>query len=384
MDDGAALVAKEQFIGGDERAYLLTAGEGLAPRSVLDATRRSFEDKAGGTAGRRAQEAVERDCRAGLAALRGAEPDEIGLLGSSSEGVNAVYALVGWSPGDNVVIPVDDLEFPSVVLPALRRERDGVEVRRVPHEGWDIAPEEIAALVDARTRLVFLSHVSYRTGTRIDLERAAALIRQRNPEALVAADVTQSLGVVPVPARACDFLVATACKWLLGPHGVGVFFWNRQRRPDAEPAGIGWYSVVDDLHFPYDLKPDAARFELGGPNMLGISALNEGVRLLNEVGVDRIERHVLSLGGRLLDQLAPLGLPLMTPADPGRRAGIVAWEDPDCAATARRLAGQGIAVSGSAGRIRAAVHLYTSAAEVDRLGRAMRDAGRTPPPAPPL
>lgn len=376
MEDGTALIPKDRFIGGDQRAYLLTAGEGLAPVEVLDATRRYFADKSNGTPGRQAQEAVERECRAGLAALLGVEPDEVGLLGSASEGINAVYALVDWRPGDNVVVPVDDLEFPSVILPALRRERDGVEVRRVPHEEWDIRPEEIAALVDERTRLVVLSHVSYRTGTRIDLERAAALVRERNPDAILAVDATQSLGVVPVPARACDFLVATACKWLLGPHGVGVFFWNRQRRPDAEPASIGWYSVVDDLQFPYDLKPDAARFELGGPNMLGIYALNEGVRLLNEVGAERIERHVLALGGRLLDRLAPLGLPLMTPPDPTRRAGIVAWADPDCAATARRLAAQDIAVSGSSGRIRAAVHLYTSADEVDRLGRAMRHAGR--------
>ena len=376
MGDGTALVSKERFIGGDERAYLLTAGEGLAPVEVLDATRRYFEDKPGGTAGRRAQEAVERECRAGLAALMGVEPDEVGLLGSASEGINAVYALVDWRPGDNVVVPVDDLEFPSVILPALRRERDSIEVRRVPHEEWDIRPEEIGALVDERTRLVFLSHVSYRTGTRIDLERAAALARKRNPETIVAVDATQSLGVVPVPARACDFLVATACKWLLGPHGVGVFFWNRQRRPNAEPAGIGWYSVVDDLQFPYDLKPDAARFELGGPNMLGIYALNEGVRLLNEVGVERIERHVLTLGSRLREQLDALGLLLMTPADPARRAGIVAWADPDCAATAARLTEEGIAVTGSSGRIRAAVHLYSSADEVDRLGRGMRAASR--------
>lgn len=372
MDDGAALVTKDRFIGGDERAYLLTAGEGLAPASALEATGRYFADKAAGTAGRAAQEAVERQCRASLAALLGVEPDEVGLLGSASEGVNAVYALVGWEPGDNIVVPVDDLEFPSVILPALRRERVGIEVRRVPHEEWDIRPEEIAALVDERTRLVFLSHVSYRTGTRIDLERAAGLIRERNPTTIVAVDATQSLGVVPVPARACDFLVATTCKWLLGPHGVGVFFWNRQRQPEAEPAGIGWYSVVDDLHFPYDLKPDAARFEMGGPNMLGIYALNEGVRLLNEVGVGRIEQHVLALGGRLREQLAALGLPLMTPAEPSRRAGIVAWADRDCAATAARLAAQGIAVSGSSGRIRAAVHLYTSAAEADHLPDAMR------------
>ena len=105
MGDGTALVAKDGFIGGDERAYLLTAGEGLAPASVLDATARYFADKAAGTPGRVAQEAVEREGRAGLAALMGAQPDEIGLLGSSSEGVNAVYALVDWQPDSPLLAP---------------------------------------------------------------------------------------------------------------------------------------------------------------------------------------------------------------------------------------------------------------------------------------
>lgn len=370
--DGNALVAKARFIGGDERAYLLTAGEGLAPTSAVEAAARYFVDKASGTAGRRAQDATAFACREGLAAMLGVDVGDVALLGSASEGVNAIYALIDWQPGDNVVVPVDDLEFPSSILPALRRERLGIEVRRVPHEEWDIAPEAIAALVDDRTRLVFLSHVSYRTGTRIDLQAAADLIRQRNPLTIVAADATQSLGVVPVPADACDFVVVTTCKWLLGPHGLGVFVWNRRRQPAIEPAGIGWFSVVDDLQFPYDLKPDAGRFELGGPNMLGIYALNEGVQLLLQTGVARITDHVLSLSGHLREQLMSLGLPVMTPAASNRRAGIVAWEDPDCAGTAARLAYEGISVSGSSGRIRAAIHLYTSRDEVDVLAQAMR------------
>ncbi|MCO5177411.1 MAG: aminotransferase class V-fold PLP-dependent enzyme, partial [Thermomicrobiales bacterium] len=236
---------------------------------------------------------------------------------------------------------------------------------------WDIAPEAIAAQVDGRTRLVFLSHVSYRTGTRIDLERAAELIRQRNPTTIVAADATQSLGVVPVPADACDFVVVTTCKWLLGPHGLGVLYWNRRRMPSAEPAGIGWFSVVDDLQFPYELKPDAGRFELGGPNMLGIYALNEGVQLLLQTGIARITDHVLALSGHLRERAAALGLPVMTPSDADQRAGIVAWEDRNCKATAARLAEEGVLVSGSSGRIRAAIHLYTDRDEVDALVMAM-------------
>jgi selenocysteine lyase/cysteine desulfurase len=359
-----SLAPRSWFAGGDERAYLYTAGEGLMPLAAHDAMRRYVEHKARGAAGRAENARVERACRDGLARLMGAEAGDVALLGSASEGINAIYGLVDWQPGDNVVVPTSDLEFPSVVLPAARLARRGVEVRVVERDGWIIAPERIAAAVDRRTRLVFLSHVSYRTGYRFDLEALTRLLDGSG--ALLAVDATQSLGVVPVPSGACDYLVATTQKWLLGPHGLGVFYWNRRRWPLVEPSGIGWYSVVDDLHAPYELKPDAGRFELGGLNWLGLYALEQGLRILLDLGVERVEQHVLDLGTRLLDGLAALGMDVMTPRDPRLRAGIVSWIDPRYTETADALAERGVLVTGSAGRVRAAMHIYNDATDVER------------------
>ena len=370
-----SLVRKDAFIGGDERAYLLTAGEGLVPYGVLDATRRYYENKVLAGVGRERHEAVEQACRAKLAGLMdGAVADDIALLGSTSEGVNAIFALIDWQPGDNVVMPVNALEFPSTVLPAVKRERLGVELRTVEHRDWVIAPEDIAAAVDSRTRLVFLSHVSYRTGHRFDLAAVGDAIRRANPETIFAVDATQSLGVVPVQADACDFMVVTSCKWLLAPHGIGVFYWNRAGRPNIEPANIGWYSVVDDLQFPYDLKPAAGRFELGGPNLVSIYGMEPGLDLLLNTGVRQIERHVLTLGTRLLEGLMSLPLAtIITPVDPELRAGIVAWLDPDPRATAASLSARGIEVTGSSGRVRASIHLYNDQTDIDRLIDALRE-----------
>lgn len=369
-----SLVAKDAFIGGDQRAYLLTAGEGLVPHGVLDATRRYYENKVLAGAGLERHEAVEHACRVKLAALMdGARADEIALLGSTSEGVNAIYALIDWQPGDNVVMPVSALEFPSMVLPAIKRGRQGIELRTVEQRNWIIAPEDIAAAVDSRTRLVFLSHVSYRSGHRFDLAAVGNAIRRANPDAIFAVDATQSLGVVPVQADACDFLVVTSCKWLLAPHGIGVFYWNRARRPDIEPANIGWYSVVDDLTIPYELKPDAGRFELGGPNLTSLYGMEPGLDLLLDTGLRQIERHVLTLGTRLIEGLMDLPLEIITPHDPELRAGIVAWLDADPRGTAAALSARGIEVTGSSGRIRAGIHLYNDERDIDRLIDAMRE-----------
>ena len=45
-----------------------------------------------------------------------------------------------------------------------------VEVRIVEHSNWVIEPEAVIDAVDERSRLVFASHVSYRTGFRLDIE----------------------------------------------------------------------------------------------------------------------------------------------------------------------------------------------------------------------
>lgn len=371
-----ALLAREHFVGGDHRAYLYTPGEGLAPRAALGAVGQYLADKAAWVEGRSTQMAVAATTRSRLCELMtGAAPHDIALLGSSSEGINAVYDLIDWRAGDNIVLMTNDLEFPSVVLPAVKREHAGTELRVVRRNGWSVDEAAIADAVDDRTRLVFISHVSYRTGYRLDLQRLSSLLAGSN--AILAADVTQSLGVIPVEADACDFMVATTCKWLLGPHGLGIFYWNRARRPDLEPSRIGWYSVDDDLQFPYELKPSAERFELGGPNQLGIAALNSGLEVLTSVGIERLAEHALGLTEPAHQQLSALGLPLMTPPDVDRRAGIVAWEDTDFISTAAGLNEEGIVVTGSSGRIRVGFHLYNDSTDVERLVEAMqRRSGR--------
>jgi selenocysteine lyase/cysteine desulfurase len=95
--------------------------------------------------------------------------------------------------------------------------------------------------------------------------------------------------------------------------------------------------------------------------------------MLLETGVTQIERHVLTLGTRLLEGLRDLPLEIITPADPELRAGIVAWLDADPRATAAALSARGIEVTGSSGRVRAGIHLYNDARDIDRLIDAMRE-----------
>ena len=93
-------------------AYLLTAGEGLVPTGAIDATRHYYENKVLARGAWERHDTVVGACREKLANLMlGATAGDIALLGSTSEGVNAIYSLIDWQAGDNVVLPVNALEF---------------------------------------------------------------------------------------------------------------------------------------------------------------------------------------------------------------------------------------------------------------------------------
>ena len=124
---------------------------------------------------------------------------------------------------------------------------------------------------------VTVSHVSYLSGLRLDIDPIARAAHAHG--ALLLADVTQSLGVVPVDVSECDFAVASTYKWLLGVHGSGVLYWNRARLPEFAPGAVGWFSVDNfispDRFERFTWKPTAERFELGMPGACGNLRLGE-------------------------------------------------------------------------------------------------------------
>jgi cysteine desulfurase/selenocysteine lyase len=288
--------------------------------------------------------------------------------------MNLVAQSIGMQPGDNVVL--NDLEFPSVVQPWLRLAGKGIEVRVARHAGRELQAADIVSLLDERTRVVAVSHVSYQSGWRHDvaaLSEAAAKVG-----ALVLLDATQSLGALPVPADRADVVVCSSYKWLLGGHGLGILAWNRARRPLPEPPSVGWRSVADtftpDRFERYRLHDDARRFEIGFPSYPSIYALDTSVAWLAEFDADTVRDHILTLSGRLVDELAGRGFELLTPADPARRSGNVSFRAARGAELAEYLAAEGIHCWGGDGRLRASVHLFNGDDDIDRLLAALDGA----------
>jgi len=198
-----SLIAKSEFVGLENITHLAAGGETPMLKSHRQAIDQFMIDKSRGEEARSLEADMVELAREKCSRLFSVKPEEITFLSNASEGINNLAYGLEWRSGDNVVVV--DVEFPSGLLPWTRFENLGVEVRVTRHKNWFVELEDIAALIDERTRVVCISHVSMFTGQRIDLESLSRLVRSSN--ALLLLDATHAAGVVPVDASLADIMV---------------------------------------------------------------------------------------------------------------------------------------------------------------------------------
>jgi selenocysteine lyase/cysteine desulfurase len=309
------------------------------------------------------------------AAMIGALPEEIALVGNTTAGVNMVAEGFPWKPGDNVVTRAD--EFPTNQYPWLHLADRGVETRRVPTDAGKLDLDRLAAACDDRTRIVAVSWVAYASGWRHDLDRLAELVHGRG--ALLFLDAIQGLGVFPLDVRKTpiDFLAADGHKWLLGPEGAGVFFTRREHLDLLRPVGVGWNSVqghADFSHIELVFRDTAARYEGGSQNVAGLSGLRASVEMLSGFGMEAISRRVLEITDLACRRLAEIGAVLHSDRSPTSKSGIVSFEFPgrDPQALRRQCVERSVLLSCRAGRLRISPHAYNNAEDVERLIEALK------------
>jgi selenocysteine lyase/cysteine desulfurase len=360
------------FPQADQVAYLDTAAEGLPFAEGEMALAAYYADKSVGSPGRRQLHCEEERTRSAVGRLLGTDSQNIALVSCAGEALNVLANSIDWRPEDEVVI--SDLEFPSGVLAWLRLRERGVKVRVLPSEEGRISLESFQRAIGEHTRVACVSHVSYKTGTRIPFLRELSCAAHA-VGALMVVDATQSLGRLPVAVDGIDFLVASSYKWLLGAHGLSVAYLSPSARDRLVPGVLGWYSITDvftpDRFEQYTLKPGAGWLMVGMPAFPSIYVLRRSVEFLLEVGVDRIDTELRSLVTALRQGIEELGFALLTPTDPAFASGIVSFAHPDSERIAAALEQRDVIVWAGDGRVRASVHLYNDRSDVERYLKAL-------------
>ncbi|MFM8498368.1 MAG: aminotransferase class V-fold PLP-dependent enzyme [Planctomycetia bacterium] len=347
--------------------YLNTAAEGIPPPAVAEALARYAADKLLGMDGREPHGRVHTLARRRAAELLGLTTDDVALCSSSSEAFNLAALALAPRDGDEVV--VNDLDFPAGATPWLQpSSRATVRVWR--HRDGRLHTEDLARELSARTRLVTVSLVSFYNGFLLDLAATAAVVRRHSP-ALLAVDVTQALGRIPLDLSAADLVVSSTHKWILATHGGGIVGVPPHRKGEwTVPAG-GWFHLEDafgpDRFARAVSRPGAAGFAVGMPNYPMAYALEAALAYVGGIGVAAIDAHARPLVMHCLEGLRGLPVELLSPSDPGQLAGILAFRHPRAEAIHGVLHRAGIHVMHTAGRMRVAIHGYNTAADVERF-----------------
>jgi len=270
--------------------------------------------------------------------LLGAAPGQVLVCDSTTVNLYKLAMAALDAQPDRDVIITDDDNFPTdrYVLEGVAAQR-GCELRMIhtdPDEGIDLAT--LAGALDERVALVSLSHVAYRSGALADMAALSALAHQAG--ALVLWDLCHSVGSVPVEldAAGADLAVGCTYKYVNAGPGAPAFLYVRQDLAGRLRQPIwGWFGQREQFAMGpgYDPAPGIDAFATGTPQIIGTVAVEEGARLLGEVGMDRLRAKSLELTGYLIaladEWLTPLGFALASPREGSRRGGHVTLRHPE-------------------------------------------------------
>ena len=319
---------------------------------------------------------VERNeaARSAFAGLVHAEPDEVAVTTSVSQGVSALVSAFDLS-GERNRIVISEYEFPTVGQIAHAQELRGAEVVHVqPDADGGIPLERWAEAVDERTALACCTALSFRSGHRNDVTAIAEIAHAKG--ALVLADSYQAIGAIEmdVGTLGADVVTGGTVKYLLGSAGLGFMWVRGSVLPSLLPTQTGWFADEDIFAMSiadYSPHASARRFDSGTPPVPSLFPGVAGMELIAEAGVPAIEAHVGALVDRLFEGLDELGATAVTPRAVGEHGPLVCVLSTDPNALVEALAEERIVTSTRDLSLRISLHLYNVEEDVDRILEAL-------------
>jgi selenocysteine lyase/cysteine desulfurase len=351
----------------EDAVYLNTGASGPSPRRVVTAAEtflghHEFEAPAAEGMYTAAFDAYD-DVRATVAEFLGADPGEIALTQSTTDGINRVACALEWTTDDVVVRT--DLEHPAGILPWQRLERTrGIDVRVVESDAGQLDVDAYRAAVED-AKLVCVSSLTWNYGTRLPIETLVDIAHDAG--ALVLIDAVQSVGQTSIDVHewGADIVAAAGHKWLLGTWGAGFLYVSDDVIDILNPRTIGYRGVVTPTDETYEFEPGARRFEIGTTNPAPYVALQTAIETLDEIGLDTVESRIQQLTTRLVN-----GVPddrLLSPTSP--ESGLVTIDVDDPATTVDRLKEANIVIRSLPvpDAIRASIHVFNTKKDIEML-----------------
>lgn len=264
------------------------------------------------------------DC---IAQILGGDAGTVQIQPNASIALSSVASCCDFTSTKKNKIVTTALDFPSMQYVWDAQTPMGAKVEVVPSDdGITISLERILDAIDGATALVALSHVSFRSSYRVEVE--AIVERAHRYGALVLLDVYQSAGAMELKAREwnVDFLIGGTIKWLCGGPACGYLYVRRDLQNQLQPRLTGW--VAHDAPFDFAAPPmrytgSVRRFAQGTPSIPALYSVLPGLQIIEDVGVETIRKESERRTKWMIDFALERGWKVNSPREVNHRGGSV-------------------------------------------------------------
>ncbi|MEP7065769.1 MAG: aminotransferase class V-fold PLP-dependent enzyme [Gemmatimonadota bacterium] len=324
---------------------------------------------------------VFRRARELVAKLIGAKIEEIACMHNTSYGINVASLCLPLGSGD--VVLTYEGEYPADVYPWMSLARKGVKLELIPKKnGLQDEERLLEELERPEVKVVTMSWVSFSTGYRADLATIGRECRKRGIYFVV--DAIQGVGAMTLDVSKVevDILACGGQKWLLAPWGTGFVYVREELARTLDPAVVGWLAMKSSEDFTrmvdYDFKyyNDARRFQINTLPAQDFAGLNASLEMFFALGAEAVEKHIEGIVSEAVAWAGANGdkVRLVTPAEPKKRAGVLAIAPRDPVGASRALSEAKVFHSLREGAIRLSPHCFNTSEE---MARALEVLGRS-------
>jgi cysteine desulfurase/selenocysteine lyase len=309
---------------------------------------------------------------------------------NATESLNLVassWALDNLTKESNIIITNAE-HHSNLVTWQQVSEKTGCDLRYLNiSDGFDLSDFE--NLIDEKTKLVAVTHMSNVLGYVVPIEEIVPLARKYDAKVLV--DGAQSVPHMPVDVLALDidFLVFSAHK-MLGPTGIGVLYAKLDLLEDMNPYMFGGDMILEVTYEDAKWNRLPYKFEAGTPNISGAISTGVAANYLMKIGMENVWEHENSITKYALEKFRELNnFNVIGDNVTQRRGGVISFTHnkihPHDIGTI--LDKQGIAIRtghhcamplirsyGVVAAARASFYIYNTLQEVDQLVEALQDA----------
>ncbi|MCA9595960.1 MAG: aminotransferase class V-fold PLP-dependent enzyme [Myxococcales bacterium] len=305
-----------------------------------------------------------------IAQVLGVSPGTV-VINQNVSTIQSVVASCFDFSGERNKVVYSDMNFSTVDYVWQEQRRRGADVVVVKSDGIHAPMEGLLAAIDARTLIVPVSHVMFRSSGVKDVH--ALVKRAHEVGALVMLDTYQSAGTIPLHLEkwGVDLACGGSVKWACGGPGAAYLYVKPEIRDRLRPAQTGWFGHARPFAFepgPVAYAEDRWRLLGGTPAIPALYTARAGWELLLEVGVEAIRKKSLRQTTMLREMVRERGFHVNTPERDEERGGTIVFDFEGAQDVSTALLGHGMLhdYRPRAG-IRASPHYYTTDEELVRF-----------------